>query len=37
MTLLTGFGGEEPYVQALLNRYESRVQAPLDSRFKFEL
>jgi hypothetical protein len=28
LTLLTGFGGEEPYVDALLARYESRVASP---------
>ncbi len=25
LTLLTGFGGEEPFIQALLGRFESRV------------
>ena len=28
LTLLTGFGNEEPYVDALLERYQPRVQSP---------
>jgi hypothetical protein len=28
LTLLTGFGGEEPYVDALLELYPARVQSP---------
>jgi hypothetical protein len=30
LTLLTGFGHEEPYVDALLTRYEARVESPRD-------
>lgn len=30
LTLLTGFGGEEPFVRALLARFEPRVQDPLE-------
>lgn len=29
-TLLTGFGGEEPYVRSLLERFEPRIQDALD-------
>jgi hypothetical protein len=28
LTLLTGFGNEEPYVDTLLARYKSRIEAP---------
>src|SRR6266699_4962920 len=28
LTLLTGFGSEEPYIDALFARYRARVQAP---------
>jgi hypothetical protein len=30
LTLLTGFGHEEPYVDALLARYQARVESPRD-------
>ncbi len=30
LTLLTGFGGEEPFVRALLSKYEARVADPLE-------
>jgi len=26
LTLLTGFGGEEPFVEALLDRYKARIE-----------
>lgn len=28
VTLLTGYGGEEPYIDALLERYRARVESP---------
>ncbi len=28
VTLLTGFGGKEPYVEALLDQFESRIEEP---------
>ena len=28
LTLLTGFGGEDPFIQALLERYEGRMRDP---------
>jgi len=28
LTLLTGFGGEEPYITALLERYRARIDSP---------
>lgn len=30
MTLLTGFGGERPFIDALLAQYESRVEHPIE-------
>jgi len=34
LTLLTGFGNEEPYVDALLAKYEARVSSPREFALK---
>lgn len=37
LTLLTGFGGEEDYVNALLSRFEARVTEPLAFALKYRV
>ena len=33
LTLITGFGGEEPYIEGMLARYSSRVPDPIRSGY----